>query len=83
MKNIELELTLEDANLILEGLGQLPFARVYTLIANIQEQARKQLNGQGTQHDEAEVAQPPSIAQESPDRVWKSPRRYRTLLHLE
>ncbi len=65
MKTIDLELTLEDANLILEGLGQLPFVRVYSLIANIQEQARVQLNGEGIQREETEAAQPPSIAQQS------------------
>lgn len=43
MKNIQLELTLEETNLILEALGALPFARVYTLIGRIQERARKQL----------------------------------------
>jgi hypothetical protein len=47
--NIKLELEIDDTNLILEALGQLPFARVYTLIGRIQEQARVQLNqaGQG------------------------------------
>ena len=63
MKTIQLELNLEEANLILEGLGQLPFVRVYALIANIQEQARKQLDGQTIQREEAEAAQPPSIGQ--------------------
>ena len=61
MKTIQLELGLEEANLILEGLGQLPFVRVYALIANIQEQARKQLDGQAIQREEAEAALPPSI----------------------
>jgi hypothetical protein len=46
MKNIQLDLTVEDTNLILEALGALPFAQVYTLIGRIQERARKQLEDQ-------------------------------------
>ena len=36
MKNIQLELTIEETNLILEALGTLPFAQVYVLIGRIQ-----------------------------------------------
>lgn len=43
MQNIKLELNIEETNLILEALGQLPFARVYALIGRIQEQAKAQL----------------------------------------
>lgn len=46
MKTINLEITVDEANLILEGLGQMPFVKVYELITKIQEQARNQLNGQ-------------------------------------
>jgi len=44
MKNIQLELTIDETNLILEARGALPFARVDTLIGRIQEGARKQLD---------------------------------------
>ena len=44
MKDISLTLTIEEANLILEALGNLPFARVFALIGKIQEQARQQLS---------------------------------------
>jgi hypothetical protein len=47
-KNIKLDLTIDDTNLILEALGQLPFARVYALIGRIQEQARAQLDAEKT-----------------------------------
>jgi hypothetical protein len=47
MTKIKLEVEIDEANLILEALGQLPFARVYTLIGRIQEQARTQLEGVG------------------------------------
>ena len=43
-QEITLRVTIEDANLILEGLGNLPFMRVYTLVGKIQEQAAGQLN---------------------------------------
>jgi hypothetical protein len=43
MSTLKLELDIEETNLILEALGQLPFVRVYKLIARIQEQAREQM----------------------------------------
>ncbi len=43
---IKLELEVEDTNLILEALGQLPFVRVYQVISRIQEQARAQIQEQ-------------------------------------
>ena len=41
---IKLDLTIEEANLILESLGLLPFVKVHQLIAKIQQQAESQLN---------------------------------------
>jgi hypothetical protein len=43
MNNLKLELSIDDTNLILEALGNLPFARVFQLIGRIQEQARAQV----------------------------------------
>ncbi|MDH3915000.1 MAG: hypothetical protein OEU49_06150 [Chromatiales bacterium] len=43
MREINLQVTIDEANLILEGLGQMPFARVYALVAKLQEQAAQQL----------------------------------------
>lgn len=45
-QQLQLDLAVEDANLILEALGQLPFVRVFALIGKIQDQARRQLEGQ-------------------------------------
>jgi hypothetical protein len=42
MQEIQITVTLEEANLLLEALGQLPFVRVYQLIAKIQQQAQTQ-----------------------------------------
>lgn len=43
MNTIKLELNVDEVNLVLETLGQLPFARVYTLIGRIQAQAQAQM----------------------------------------
>ncbi|MGR9053654.1 MAG: hypothetical protein ACU84J_13495 [Gammaproteobacteria bacterium] len=43
MKELDLNLSIDEINLILEGLGNLPFNKVYALIAKIQEQAGRQL----------------------------------------
>lgn len=43
MKEIQLQLTVDEINLILEGLGNMPFKQVFQLIGRIQEQAGKQL----------------------------------------
>ncbi len=45
MKTMQIEITVDEANLILEALGQLPFVKVYALIGKLQEQARTQLGG--------------------------------------
>ncbi len=43
MDNINLELTTDEINLILEGLGSMPFVKVYSLIGKIQQQAASQI----------------------------------------
>lgn len=43
MKEITLTLSIEDTNLILEGLGNMQFNKVYGLISKVQEQAGEQL----------------------------------------
>ncbi len=50
-KEVTLTLTIEEANLMLEALGNLPFKQVYNLIGKIQQQAAQQIhpeNGQET-----------------------------------
>jgi len=42
-QSLNLTVTLEEANLILEGLGSVPYARVYRLIEKLQAQARRQI----------------------------------------
>lgn len=64
MKEISLDLTIDEANLILEALGQLPFIKVYTLIGKLQEQARRQLNGEDIgAGDSRDVAASPTVAE--------------------
>jgi hypothetical protein len=43
MNDLGFKVTVDEANLILEGLGQLPFARVYALVEKLQLQAKQQL----------------------------------------
>ena len=42
-QDIHLQLTTDEINLILESLGNLPFVKVYALIAKTQQQASAQL----------------------------------------
>lgn len=44
-EEIVLKLTPEEINCVLEGIGNLPFVRVYALVAKIQAQATRQLQG--------------------------------------
>lgn len=48
METFSIELSIQEANVILGALGQLPFAQVHGLIRNIQDQANAQLNGTET-----------------------------------
>jgi hypothetical protein len=63
MKEIELKVTIDETNLILEALGNLPFARVYSLVAKVQAQAREQLDQTEPLEPGAETAKtPPEVA---------------------
>jgi len=44
-KEITLSLSVDEVNLILEGIGLLPFVRVFALVAKVQKQAQAQLAG--------------------------------------
>ena len=45
-QELKLTLNIEDVNLILEGLGGLPYAKVYAAVNNIQQQAQQQMQSQ-------------------------------------
>lgn len=62
MTEIKLQLTVDEANLILEALGQMPFARVYSLVGKIQEQASRQVEEAGAQPGPALVQAPGEVA---------------------
>ena len=42
MPDIQLRLSIDDLNLILEAVGNRPFARVYSLVSKLQAQAAEQ-----------------------------------------
>ncbi len=64
MKEINLQLTIDEANLILEALGNLPFVKVYALIGKIQQQAGQQLSPEGQPAKESQVDNPPPTIKE-------------------
>ncbi len=49
MPEIKIMLTLDETNLILEALGEMPFVRVHQLIAKIQQQAHSQIQASQAQ----------------------------------
>lgn len=51
MNDLDFQVTVDEANLILEGLGYLPFAKVYALVENLQLQAREQLRSAAQSDD--------------------------------
>jgi len=51
MKEINLSLKIEDVNLLLTALGNLPFIQVHELITKIQSQATPQLNDGANAND--------------------------------
>ena len=58
MKELTFKVTTDEANLILEGLGHIPFARVFSLVAKLQSQAQEQMNGGGISGEEPEEEKP-------------------------
>lgn len=48
MKDIQLNLNVEEINKVLTALGNLPFYQVHELISKIQMQAEPQLKGNGS-----------------------------------
>lgn len=51
-REIQLNLTVEETNVVLEALGQLAYVRVHLLIEKVQQQATGQLQGTGEPHGE-------------------------------
>ncbi|MEL6538019.1 MAG: hypothetical protein AAFQ98_21555 [Bacteroidota bacterium] len=46
MQELTLKLTVDQTNVVLEALGNMPFQKVYQIIQTIQEQASHQLQGE-------------------------------------
>ena len=64
-QEIQLKLTLPQVNLLLEGLGEMPFKKVFNLINEIQQQAAQQINpptnGQANGKEEVKPAKQMSV----------------------
>lgn len=56
MKEISFTVTVDEANLILRGIGLLPFAEVYQLVAKLQQQAGRQLERETDKGEERRPA---------------------------
>jgi hypothetical protein len=56
--SLHLELSIEDVNLILEALGELPFKSVYGLVSRLQSQARGQLQSPPVAEAQGDAATP-------------------------
>jgi hypothetical protein len=65
MKELNVRLTIDEANLVLEGLGNLPFAKVYALVAKIQGQASQQLNGEQSNGEATNTMALPPVVKET------------------
>jgi hypothetical protein len=52
-KQVNFQVSIEEANLIFKALGKLPFAEVYELIGKLNEQANAQLNPHVQEEDNA------------------------------
>ncbi len=50
-KEIELQLTFEEVNLVLKALGSLPFSQVFELIGKIHDQANDQVRNSNNTND--------------------------------
>lgn len=57
VKDVQFTVTLAEANLIIEGLGALPFARVHQLVAKLLKQAKRPSEAKPEPAPEAEQAQ--------------------------
>ena len=66
MKEINLSLSIEEINLILDGLGNMPFKAVYSLIGKIQSQAAGQMNENGHAPDLPEKNATPKTVRQTP-----------------
>lgn len=50
---IQLQLSTDEINLLLEGLGGMPFVRVFALVGKIQQQVTEQFNGAASSEAES------------------------------
>lgn len=58
MKEINFTVTIDEANLILKGIGLLPFAEVYQLVAKLQQQAGPQIDRDRASGDDGRTVSP-------------------------
>ncbi|EAY31813.1 hypothetical protein [Microscilla marina] len=57
-QEIQLNVSIEEANVLLEALGEMPFKKVFGLVGKIQQQASSQINPQTPQVNGKEEVKP-------------------------
>lgn len=65
MTQVTLGLTLDETNLVLEGLGNLPFVKVHELIGKIHEQASAQVMSNNNKGGDMETENPQTVENEA------------------
>ena len=58
MKEITFTVSVDEANIILEGIGSMPFVKVYALVAKLQQQAKQQLENEAANAGQGATATP-------------------------
>ena len=71
MNELNFKLTVNEANTILQALGNMPFAQVYPLIHKLQQQAAEQMDG-NLQAPKATAEQAPTTASSGATKVAES-----------
>ena len=61
MKEINFTVTIDEANLILKGIGLLPFAEVYQLVGKLQQQAARQVEREASNLGNVEERRPVAV----------------------
>jgi len=61
MKEINFTVTIDEANLILKGIGLLPFAEVYQLVGKLQQQAARQVEREASNLGNVEDRRPVAV----------------------
>lgn len=69
MSNISLNITVEETNLVLQALGNLPFAKVHELITKIHQQGNTQVQPEAASVDEVTEQTADNVTELEPEQA--------------